>query len=400
MLIHWIWLAQKKFSCAQKWQLLQHFADPEDIYHAEEQTLRETGVLSEEALTGLEDKDLTSAQSIVQECEDKGIYILTISDDAYPKRLRNTYDPPLVLYFRGTIPNWNEMPVIGIVGTRKATAYGCNMARKYGGEIAACGALVVSGAADGIDAMAMYGALDAGKSVVGVLGCGADVVYPKKNQQLFDLTVSGGCLISEYPPRSPANAWHFPQRNRIISGISNGLLVVEAPQKSGALITANYSMDQGRDVYVIPGPVDNPFCEGSNALLQDRAIPALSGWDVVKDYTSLYPGIITHCKMPQRPAMVAQEPEIPAIFPAQSSATDKKSIDNRDKSTYSVVDKPLPALTQEEQDVLARIGAEPKLVDEILEELEMSAGTAKAILTKLAIKGVTKNHPGGRVSRK
>lgn len=400
MLIHWIWLAQKKFSCAQKWQLLQHFTDPEDIYHAEEQALKETGVLSDEALTELEDKSLTSAQSIAQECEDKGIYILTIADDDYPKRLRNTYDPPLVLYFQGTIPNWNEVPVIGIVGTRKATAYGCNSARKFGGEIAACGALVVSGAADGIDAMAMYGALDAGKAVVGVLGCGVDVVYPKKNQQLFDLTVANGCLISEYPPRSPANAWHFPQRNRIISGISNGLLVVEAPKKSGALITANYAMDQGRDVYVIPGPVDNPFCEGSNALLQDRAATALSGWDVVKDYASVYPGIITRSKMPQKLARVAQEPEIPMVFPAQSSATDKKSIDNRDKSTYSVVNKPLPALTQEEQGVLARIGTEPKLVDEILEELEISPGTAKAILTRLTIKGLTKNHPGGRVSRK
>jgi len=400
MLIHWIWLAQKKLSCAQKWQLLQHFADPEDIYHADEQTLKETGVLSDEALSSLDDKDLTSAQSIVRECEDKGIRILTIGDEAYPKRLRNTYDPPLVLYFRGTLPNWNEVPVIGIVGTRKATAYGCNVARKFGGEIAACGALVVSGAADGIDAMAMSGALDTGKPVVGVLGCGADVVYPKKNQQLFDLTVANGCLISEYPPRSPANSWHFPQRNRIISGISNGLLVVEAPQKSGALITANYAMDQGRDVYVVPGPVDNPCCEGSNALLQDRAATALSGWDVVKEYESLYPEKIKRCQTVQKLARVAQEPEIPTVFPAESLAADKKSIDNRGKSTYSVVNKPLPALTQEEQAVLAWIGTEPRLVDEILEELELSAGAAKAILTKLVIKGLIKNCPGGRVSRK
>ena len=400
MLVHWIWLAQKKFSCAQKWQLLQHFSDPEEIYHAEESALKETGVLSADALDALDDKNLTLAQNIVDECENKGIHILIIGDDTYPKRLRNTYDPPLVLYFRGSVPDWNEVPVIGIVGTRKATAYGCNTARQFGAQIAACGALVVSGGADGIDAMGMYGALDAGKSVVGVLGCGVDVVYPKKNQQLFDLTVANGCLISEYPPRTPANAWHFPQRNRIISGISNGLLVVEAPQRSGALITANYALDQGRDVYVVPGPVDNPYCEGSNALMKDRADMALSGWDVVKDYADLYPGKISQCMPRTSLARVAQEPQTPAVFPEAVTAADKKSIDNRDKSTYSVVNKPLPALSEEEQDVLARIGSEPRLVDEILEELQISAGVAKAILTRLAIKGVTRNHPGGRVSRK
>lgn len=401
MLIHWIWFAQlKKISCAQKWQLLQHFSDPEEIYHSDETALREVGFLSADALAVLEEKDLTEALQILQECEDKGIHLLTIADDAYPRRLRNTFDPPMVLYFRGKLPDWNDTPVIGIVGTRKATAYGCNTARQFGAQIAACGALVVSGAADGVDAMAMYGALDAGNPVVGVLGCGVDVVYPKKNQQLFDLTAANGCLISEYPPRTPGNAWHFPQRNRIISGISNGLLVVEAPKKSGALITVERALEQGRDVYAVPGPVDNPFCEGSNALLQDRASAALSGWNVVKEYDALYPGRLKNAAVLQPPLRVAQEPEIPVISKGKSPAPDKKSIDNRDKSTYSVVNKPAPALTQEEQGVLAQIGMEPVLVDELVDRLGLSAGAVKAVLTKLAIKGLTKTHPGGRVSRK
>lgn len=394
MLIYWIWFAQiKKLTCAQKWQLLQHFRDPEEIYHCDTWE-------NPQIAQALEDKDLTQARQILSECTDKGIFLLTIRDEGYPQRLRNTFDPPILLYFKGTLPDWDGCPAIGIVGTRKATPYGLNTARHFGAQIAACGALVVSGVADGVDAMAMQGALEAGKPVVGVLGCGIDVVYPKKNQRLYDFTVASGCLISEYPPRSPANAWHFPQRNRIISGVSNGLLVVEAPEKSGALNSARHAWEQGRDVFAVPGPVDNPYCAGSNALLQERASAALSGWDVVKEYAAFYPGKVTRAAAPAKPLQVAQEPMIPTLSGEKKVSADKKSIDNQEKSTYSVVNKPEPALTQDEQDVLAHIGIQPKFQDEILEAADLPAGTVKAILTRLAIKGVTKNHPGGRVSRK
>ncbi len=387
MLVYWIWFAQlNKISCGEKWQLLKRYCDPEDIFHSEDLTE--------------EDKDLTQAQQILEDCVDKGIHILTAGEEEYPQRLRNTYDPPLVLYFRGSLPRWNQQPAIGIVGTRKATAYGCSTARRFGAQIAACGALVISGVADGIDAMAMLGALDTDKPVVGVLGCGVDVVYPKKNQAIFDRVLTNGCLISEYPPRTPAYRWNFPQRNRIISGLSNGLLVVEAPEKSGALITANHAIEQGRDVYVVPGVVDNPSCAGSNALLQEQAVAALSGWDVVKEYQVLYPGQIRRSPLPQGTIQVAQQTQIPGASGKKSSPSDKKSIDNRDKSTYSVVNKPEPALTQEEQAVLAQLSSTPRLVDELLGELSVPAGAAKAILTRLSIKGVIQNHPGGRVSRK
>ena len=394
MLIYWIWFAElKKLSCAQKWQLLQHFRDPEEIYHCD--TWEDPQIAQ-----ALEDKDLTQAHRILQECIDKGIHLLTIRDGAYPGRLRNTFDPPILLYFKGTLPDWDALPAVGIVGTRKATLYGLNTAAQFGAQIAACGALVVSGAADGVDAMAMQGALDMGKPVVGVLGCGVDMVYPKKNQQLYERAVASGCLLSEYPPRDPAYAWHFPQRNRIISGICNGLLVIEAPEKSGALITARYAMEQGRDIFVVPGNVDSPYCAGSNALLQDRAAPALSGWDVMKEYAALYPGKLTRAAVRTKPLQVAQTPVTPDIFGDKKRLTDKKSIDNREKSTYSVVNKPEPALTEEEQAVWAHIDTQPKLLDELLEDIDLSAGAVKAILTRLAIKGLTKNHPGGRISRK
>ena len=360
--------------------------------------------VTEQLLSALENKALSDAEAILTECEEKGIGILTYGDESYPTRLRNTYDPPLVLYFKGVLPDWEQMPVIGIVGTRKATPYGMNTALRFGKQIAACGALVVSGGASGIDTMAMQGALDAGKPVAAVLGGGVDVIYPKSNRELFSLVTEKGCLLSEYPPQTAPVYWHFPERNRIISGISNGLLVVEAPEKSGALITANRAMEQGRDVFAVPGNIDVPTCAGSNALLQERAIAALSGWDVVKEYELLYPGKLHRQEMPataQKTARgVAQKPAIPAISENLKRENDKKSIDKDENTTYSVLDRPDPALSEAEQTVLARIPKEPIPVDELIAQAELPAGTVRSVLTKLALKKLVVHHPGGRVSRK
>lgn len=401
MLLYWIWFAQlNNISTALKQAMLRHFHDPEDIYHSESASVAEVEGMTEAALLALEQKDLAPAQKIVEECEQKGIGILTVQDKAYPVRLRNTYDAPVVLYYKGKLPDWDAQPVIGIVGTRKASSYGMNTAARFGKQIAACGALVVSGGASGIDAMAMKGALEAGGPVVGVLGCGVDVVYPSENRFLFQQVVEEGCLISEYPPRTRGFAWHFPERNRIITGVSNGLLVVEAPEKSGALISAKHALDQGREVFAVPGNVDVATCAGSNALLQDRAIPALSGWDVVKDYAPLWPGVVQKqvSEYIGRPvAKVAQRP-LPLEFAGDRS--DKKAIDKEEKSTYSVLNSEQTALSEAEQTVLAQIGPEPLPIDEVIARTDMSAGAVKVILTRLTIKGLTVNHPGGRVSLK
>lgn len=405
MLIYWIWYAGLSgISLAQKLALLQHFRDPEEIYHAREEALQRIPGITTQVLTALEHKSLAAAEAILADCEEKGIGILTLGEESYPDRLRNTYDPPLVLYFKGILPAWEEVPVIGIVGTRKASAYGLNTALRFGKQIAACGALVVSGGASGIDTMAMEGALEAGRQVVGVLGCGVDVVYPKSNKALFSRVAENGCLLSEYPPKTQPAPWRFPERNRIISGISNGLLVVEAPQKSGALITANRALEQGRDVFAVPGNIDVPSCAGSNGLLQERAIAALSGWDVVKEYAVLYPGRLKRQELPDltREAgfLVAENQTVPEKFEKRNRENDKKSIDKDEKSTYSVLDKQLPALSEGEQAVLAFIQQKPIGVDEVIARAELPAGTVKSILTKLALKGLVANHPGGRISRK
>jgi DNA processing protein len=257
--------------------------------------------------------------------------------------------------------------------------------------------------AEGIDGAAAAGALTAGGTVVGVLGCGVDVVYPACNRGLFADVERHGCLMSEFPPGTEPFKWNFPRRNRIMSGLSNGVLVVEAPERSGALITARQAADQGRDVFVVPGNVDVAACSGSNALLEE-AIPALSGWHVVRQYEHQYPGKVHRQELPkaaQYPqTMVAQQQVYPENTDLQKQTPDKKSIDKSTKSTYSVVNNLVSALTEQEQLVFARIGTEGCTVDDLIGDTELPPAVVKSILTKLTIRGMVRNLPGGRVAAK
>ncbi len=395
MLIHWIWFAElSHISLRQKHQLLQHFSDPEEIYHSEDRVFAEFPQKVREAL---DNKSLTRAEVILRDCADRGISIMTLADSVYPIRLKNIYDPPLVLYYKGTLPEWDEQPVIGVVGTRKATSYGMQAGMELGYQIAAGGGLVVSGGAEGVDTMALQGAVRAGKPAVAILGGGVDVVYPASNRQLFAKIVQNGCLISEYPPKTKALGWHFPIRNRIISGLSNGALIVEAPKPSGALITAERAAEQGRDVFVVPGNIGVEACRGSNELLQQGAIPVLCGWDILKEYDALYPGKLQQRSTFAETALrVAEDPVYPQRLEKKKEKLQKKDIDNRENSTYSVCQD----LTPEEQAVAKLLTVQPRLVDEILSESRMPAGITLSILTKLTLKGVAKNHPGRRISLK
>ncbi len=414
MLIHWIWFSTlEELNSTQKLAFLEQYSDPEEFFHTKNRDYQSISGMTPAMCQALEKRDLTKAKEIFSLCQKQKISILTFADAEYPARLRNIDDPPMVLYYKGILPNFEQCPVVAIVGTRKATAYGMTSARNISGQIAACGALVVSGGAYGIDTMAMLGALDAGEPVVGVLGCGVDVVYPKSNQKLFARVVEQGCLMSEYPPGTRPFGWNFPRRNRILSGMSNGVLVVEAPQSSGALITARQASEQGRDVFVVPGNIDVINCEGSNALLQERAIAVFSGWDVVKEYAALYPEKVKKrdVRFSPRPIVryedvqseyterkVAQTVQSPRYFGNEKKETDKKDIDNGANSHYSCIDVASRKLSQEERIIVEQLSAEPKPVDAVIAQTGLPAAKVLSILTMLGLKGVVINHPGKRVS--
>lgn len=418
MRTHWIWFAHRPgLPDRIKAMLLEHFSDPEDIFYADGKAFAGIEELTRDHLDALLDKDLTQAEKILDDCQREKLHILTYRDAAYPSRLKNIPDPPMVLYYKGQLPEWEASPVIGVVGTRKASAYGLTTAKRMGYQIAKCGGLVVSGMAYGVDGLAMAGALSAGGPVVGVLGCGADVVYPKSNRALFEDTERYGCILSEFPPGTEPSKWNFPRRNRIISGLSCGVLVVEAPEGSGALITARKANDQGRDVFAVPGNIDNPCCVGSNALLREGAILAQCGWDVVGEYEAMYPGRVRKdtatVKLTVSPQelrqaaeetkttpKVAQKVEIPGKNGILKKKLDKKAIDKAAPPAYSDECVKKPKLTEEEQIILDALGGETRLVDDIIAQTGMSTGKLLAALTILELKGVIQRLPGKRVAPK
>lgn len=418
MIAHWIWLSTRPHvNDRMKLELLRTFCDPEAVYFATKEDYASLEGLTDEGREALLDKNLHQAEQILEDCRRENLGILTYQDAAYPARLKNISDPPLVFYYKGRLPDFDGSPVIGVVGTRKASPYGLTVAKRMGYQIAKCGGILVSGMAFGIDGLATRGALTAGGCAVGILGCGADVVYPPSNQSLFRDMEDYGCLLSEFPPGTPPYGWNFPKRNRIISGLSCGVLVVEAPEKSGALITANLAAEQGRDVFVVPGNIDVPTFVGSNRLLRDGAIMVSHGWDILSEYESQYPNKVRRytegtaqqaypdeirkvSEEEKQSRKVAQKAKKPAVKSAPKEKKEKIVIDKRETSLYSDVNDTLPVLSDTEQKIVDALKNGERLVDDVIAETGLPAGKVLATLTLLEVKSVVKRLPGRHICLK
>ncbi len=289
--IHWIWLAEK---CGQGsgelLTLVEKLGSVDKIYAADYEQYSKTGV-SERLCEDLCDKSLDGAQKILSWCQTAGVGLLCYDDPKYPASLRALKNPPALLYYLGELPDFNYRLCIAIVGTRKMSEYGMRAAYKIAYEVASSDAIVVSGLALGIDGIASCAAVAAKGTTVGVLGCGIDVVYPKEHNILFGIVRQNGCILTEYPPSTEPRGSNFPVRNRIISGLSQGTVIVDADQKSGAMITAKNAILQGRDIYAVPGNIDAENTSGTNTLIRDGAQAVLGGSDIIKNYAFMY----RHC---------------------------------------------------------------------------------------------------------
>lgn len=288
---YWLWLSTRRsVRPEQAGRLLEHFGTPEQAYYADGEAYDLVEGLTPAARTALLDKSLARADAIWGECDRLGVRILTLGDADYPDRLKNIYDPPIVLYVRGRLPAFDEEISVAVVGSRRPSAYGRWMAGKIGLELAIHGGMVVSGIAQGLDTEALKGALRGGGTVVSVLGCGVDVHYPRENRWLYEDVAAHGALISEYPPTTQPESWFFPIRNRIISGLSLGVVAVECGLKSGTMSTVRQALDQDRDIFAVPGPVGSLLSEGPIRLLQQGAKAVTGGLDIIREYADRYPG--------------------------------------------------------------------------------------------------------------
>lgn len=268
-----IWFSRVNISLKDKSYLLDKFKFAEDIY---ENTIykKENNVVSEKCYSELVkawNKD--AIEKIQTVMKDKNIKCVKYYEDHYPAKLKNINNYPYMLYFLGDISKLNNVKCVSIVGSRNATQYGMNAASLISEKLSSYGLGIVSGMARGIDSCAHYKCIDKKSYTCAVLGCGIDIVYPKSNKTLYDSIIDNGCIVSEFPPLTPPYSYNFPIRNRIISGLSELIIVVEAGIRSGTLITATYALEQGKDVLAVPGSIFSDKSKGTNKLIRDGAFP-------------------------------------------------------------------------------------------------------------------------------
>jgi DNA processing protein len=319
-----------------------------------------------------------------------GASLVTLDDTAYPWHLGEIYDPPLALFVRGELRPEDEHAV-AIVGTRRPTPYGIRMAEKLGRELAARGVTVVSGLASGIDAAAHRGAIEAGGRTIAVLGNGVDVVYPRENRELTDHVIAHGCILSQFPMGMQPNKGHFPRRNRVISGMTLGTVVVQAPQDSGALITAHAAVEQGREVFAVPGEAGVHASEGPHALIREGAKLVESAQDILVELNLPTP---QRQLAPQMAGVSHSSPTAP-IAPRGAPIQTAKSAPST-ASPPRPTPPPTPPVSETEREVLSVLTAEGAFVDEIAAACRVSIAEALSTLTFLELKGLVRQFSGKR----
>lgn len=327
-------------------RLLDHFGSLSDAWNAPESALRQ--VLDERACRAVVTaRQQVSPDEVTGSIDRAGIAFATVLDEIYPRILREIPGPPPVLYYRGTLPAQDE-PTVAIVGTRRATSYGREATTRIAADLAGAGVTVVSGLAKGIDGFAHRAALDAGGRSIGVLASGVDIIYPPEHRHLAERIVECGALVSDYPPGTKPDAPNFPARNRIISGLSLATVVVEAPTRSGALITVGFAADQGRDVYAVPGSIVSTASAGSNQLLRQGATPLTTAAELLDDL---------------------------GLNPADGPQPEQTAF----------------PMTDEERSIYALVTAEPQHIDELAYSAGLTISAASALMMMLELKGLVAN---------
>lgn len=424
--LYGVWLQQALGEGSRKIpQLLEYFGSCKGVYNADEQEIRLSGILGPNELPRFLDTPIEIAEEILEACKRLGYSILTPDDEKYPTRLRNIPDYPAALYICGEFPDIDDEVCIAMVGTRRASRYGYTTATAIAKDLAACGAVVISGCARGIDTAAHQGALLSGGKTVAVLGCGINTRYNMENEGLRKVISTSGALISEYPPGSPALSFHFPIRNRIISALSLGVIVVEAGAQSGSLITANLALEQGKDVFSVPGEINSYQAKGTNRLIFDGATPIESAADVLENYIGKYPHRLTSINLQNpnsrvyekhvrpkwdREAIAEEYGITPEAFPQKpdrKDRSDKKSSSENERRRNDDGKKQqdtdasiLPiGISKSAQRVWNVLDTTPKHFHELMSELAMDSSELSRCITELELYAAVRALPGNKYTK-
>ena len=383
---YWIWFTQAVGYCTPKVkQLLELYDDIEEFFKGSESEWRLSGIFSNAEIQKMSRTDLSVADEIIRKCNKLCYEIITVDSPDYPESLFDIDDPPAVLYVWGALPDVDSRLTIGIVGTRKASMYGIRSTYNISYNLAKCGVAVISGGALGIDSSAHHGALAADGVTVCVLGCGINYDYLKENASMRSGITFKGAVVSEYPPDTEPYAYHFPQRNRIISAFSKGLLVVEAGRKSGALITVNSALEQdnGKKIFALAGPVD-PHFSGTNALIKDKVATMVTDYkDIIDAFDNVYV-----CEE-YSPELAAIDEAI-NVVPIKGKAPDNINGLRTNDLSEQPVHKKNVGLNEDEEKVYYAIGNEPVHIDKIAETTSLPIYKIASILTVLEVRKLVK----------
>lgn len=381
-MLYWLWLTIKSgITPVKVTLLLEYFESIEDIYFS--RSFNNIYGISDKDKIALLDKDLSEAERVAEKTMRLGAKIIVFDDKNYPQMLKNITNPPYVLYILGKIPELDEVLTIGVVGTRKSSLDGNRITEKICTELAENGVVTIAGLAAGIDAVGAWATINAGGIAVGVIGCGIDRVYPAENAELYKAMAVDGCIITEYPPGAKPLRHHFPERNRIIAGLSRGVLVIEAPGKSGSLITAEYALEYNRDVFAVPGNINDINCRGANALIQKGAKLVLTAEDIICEYPYAV-------KIPTVKKKKGTEIK-PVSDIKVKDITGKIAAEDNEKYKN---------LTEKEKCIFELLQKGDMQIDEMSRELKMPVSELNTKLIMLEVKGVVKKLPGSRYQLK
>lgn len=397
--LYWIWMQEavgRGNPLGKK--LLETFGGPEAVYNADRAALMAAGAKRKADLKALCDKSLRRARAVLSYTLDCRDWILTPADSYYPEQLRAIDAPPLVLYGRGEPPRLQDVPTLTIVGTRYCSSAGVYAAEKLAAVAAAAGITVISGGAVGIDAAAHRGALRAGGVTVLLMPCSLDVSYPRENAALRrSIVMNGGALLTEYAPTAKAYKSHFRERNRILSGLSLATCVVEAPKRSGALMTAGFAREQGRDVYSVPGDIDRACCKGSNALLRKGAAPLCSGRDLLEEFSPRWGNHLN--SEAARYTEETYKAAGPAVKEKQRAPAARAARWEKPK-TAAPAERTCPDyLSPDAKTVFAGLGESPLPVDELAAKCGLPVPRVMAALTELELAGCVSPAAGQMYAR-
>lgn len=390
---YWLWMQKALGEGAYIKNILEDFGSAKGLYNSNILEWKMSASLVPKQINKLEQTDIKSVDEIIYTCENNGWSIIDYDDERYPKRLKEIYNPPCVLYVDGELGDVDNLVLIGIVGTRKASEYAVKVTHIMSRGIAECGAVVVSGGALGVDTAAHKGALTAGGKTIAVLGCGLGADYLNENKQMRDVIKNNGALVTEYPPFTRASRTTFPMRNRLISGLSLGVLVVEAGVKSGSLITANYALEQGRDVFAVPSSVLSVDFAGTNKLIDDGAVVATKPVQILAAYAENFDSIDIS-KARSIDELMRDE----SGKDANVKKEDKLSFDKLDENRKKRLERENKAfkLSGDMQTVYQCLSDSFLHIDAIIEKTGLASQTVTASITGLEVMGLVQSASGKR----